>query len=89
MDTIKAALLSGRTEVVDADLSGYFDTIPHPALMRRVARRVSDGAILKVIKAWLRALIVEEDCQGGTRKVMPNTRGIPQDGVISPPCRPT
>lgn len=84
MDTIKEALLSGRTEVVDADLSSYFDTIPHPALMRRVARRVSDGAILKLIKAWLRAPIVEEDRKSGTRKVTPNPRGTPQGGVISP-----
>lgn len=84
MDTIKAALLSGRTEVVDADRSSYFDTIPHPELMRRVARRVSDGAILQLIKAWLRAPIVEEDRQSGTRKVTPNTRGTPQGGVISP-----
>jgi group II intron reverse transcriptase/maturase len=84
MDTIKEALLSGRTEVVDADLSSYFDTIPHRELMRRVARRVSDGAILKLIKAWLRAPIVEEDRASGKRKVTPNMRGTPQGGVISP-----
>lgn len=84
MDTIKEALLSGRTEVVDADLSSYFDPIPHRELMRRVARRVSDGAILKLIKAWLRAPIVEEDRTSGKRKVTPNTRGTPQGGVISP-----
>jgi RNA-directed DNA polymerase len=84
MDTIKEALLSGRTEVVDADLSSYFDTIPHRERMRRVARRLSDGAILKLIKAWLRAPIVEEDRASGQRKVTPNTRGTPQGGVISP-----
>ena len=84
METIKEALLSGRTEVVDADLSSYFDTIPHRELMRRVARRVSDGAILKLIKAWLRAPIVEEDRDSGKRKVTPNLRGTPQGGVISP-----
>ena len=84
METIKEALLSGRTEVVDADLSSYFDTIPHRELMRRVARRVSDGAILKLIKGWLRAPIVEEDRTSGKRKVTPNTRGTPQGGVVSP-----
>jgi len=53
--------LRGRqTEVVDADLAQYFDTIPHQKLMRQVARRVSDGMILKLIKAWLRAPILEE-----------------------------
>jgi group II intron reverse transcriptase/maturase len=84
MEVIAAALCSGRTEVVDADLSSYFDTIPHRELMRRVARRVSDGAILKLIKAWLRAPIVEEDRDSGQRKITPNTRGTPQGGVISP-----
>lgn len=84
MDVIKKALLSGRTEVVDADLSSYFDTIPHRELMRRVARRVSDGAILKLIKAWLRAPIVEEDKRSGKRTITSNTRGTPQGGVISP-----
>jgi group II intron reverse transcriptase/maturase len=58
MDAIKAGLLSGRTEVIDADLSGYFDTIPHRKLLRLAARRVSDGRILALIKAWLRAPIV-------------------------------
>jgi RNA-directed DNA polymerase len=84
MDTIKEALLTGHTEIVDADLSSYFDTIPHRELMRRVARRVSDGAILKLIKAWLRAPVVEEDRPSGTTKITPNTRGTPQGGVISP-----
>ena len=59
MDAIKTALLSGRTEVIDADLSGYFDTIPHRELLRPVARRVNDGRLLALIKAWLRAPIVE------------------------------
>ena len=61
IDAIKEALLSGRREVVDADLSGYFDTIPHAELMRLVKGRVSDGSVLGLIKGWLRAPIVEED----------------------------
>ena len=84
MDKIKEALLSGRTEVVDSDLSSYFDTIPHGALMRCVARRISDGAVLRLIKAWLRAPVVEEDREAGRRRIMPNLRGTPQGGVISP-----
>jgi retron-type reverse transcriptase len=73
----------GKTEVVDADLAKYFDTIPHVKLMRQVARRVSDGMILKLIKAWLRAPIAEEDECGGYR-MKANTCGTPQGGVISP-----
>jgi RNA-directed DNA polymerase len=84
MDAIKTALLSGRTEVIDADLSGYFDSIPHRELLRLVARRVSDGRILALIKAWLRAPIVERDPDTGRPHITGNRRGTPQGGVISP-----
>ena len=84
MDKVKEALLSGKVEVVDADLSSYFDLIPHRQLLRLVAKRVSDGSVLRLIKAWLRAPIVEEDRDTGRRKVVPNRCGTPQGGVISP-----
>lgn len=84
MDAIRTALLSGRTEVIDADLSGYFDSIPHRELLRLVARRVSDGRILALIRAWLRAPIVERDPDTGRTTVTGNHRGTPQGGVISP-----
>jgi RNA-directed DNA polymerase len=84
MDAIKTALLSGRTEVVDADLSGYFDSIPHRELLRLVARRVSDGRILALIKGWLRAPIVEHNPDTGRPTITGNRRGTPQGGVISP-----
>ena len=84
MDAIKSALLSGRTEVIDADLSGYFDSIPHQELLRLVARRVSDGRILALLKAWLRAPIVERDPDTGRPTITGNRRGTPQGGVISP-----
>ena len=84
MDAIKTALLSGRTEVTDADLSGYFDSIPHRELLRLVARRVSDGRILAMIKEWLRAPIVERDPDTGRPTITGNRRGTPQGGVISP-----
>ena len=84
IDAIKVALLSGRREVVDADLSGYFDTIPHTGLMRLVKGRVSDGSILKLIKGWLRAPIVEEDPETGVKRAVKNRCGTPQGGVISP-----
>ncbi len=64
IDAIKEALLSGRREVVDADLSGYFDTIPHAELMRLVKGRVSDGSILRLIKGWLRAPVVKAQGTG-------------------------
>lgn len=83
VEAIREALSSGKTEVVDADLTQYFDTIPHRELLRQVARRVSDGMILKLIKAWLRAPIREEDADGnGPMKA--NRCGTPQGGVISP-----
>ena len=84
IDAIKIALLSGRREVVDADLSGYFDTIPNAGLMRLVKGRVSDGSILKLIKGWLRSPIVEEDPETGVKRTVKNRCGTPQGGVISP-----
>ena len=84
MDAISQALRSGRTEVIDADLSGYFDSIPHAELLRLVARRVSDGAILALLKAWLRAPIVERNPDTGRPHLTGNKRGTPQGGVISP-----
>jgi len=83
VEAIREALRMGKTEVVDADLAQYFDTIPHRQLLRQVARRVSDGMILKLIKAWLRAPIMEEE-EGGGRSMKTNRRGTPQGGVISP-----
>jgi RNA-directed DNA polymerase len=83
VEEIREALRIGKTAVVDADMAQYFDTIPHRKLMQQVARRVSDGMILKLIKAWLRAPILEEE-EGGGRKMKANPCGTPQGGVISP-----
>lgn len=79
-------VIDGYTEVVDADLSKYFDTIPHRELMRSVARRIVDRHVLRLIKQWLRAPVEERDGDGGkhTSGGKGNTRGTPQGGVISP-----
>src|SRR5881296_1988583 len=80
----RPALSPERSEsLIDADLSNYFGTIPHRELMKMVARRVSDGSVLRLIKSWLRAPVVEED-KDGTKRVLPNRCGSPQGGVISP-----
>jgi group II intron reverse transcriptase/maturase len=80
---IQQAVQRGYVETIDADLSKYFDTIPHRERMKAVARRVSDGSVLRLIKSWRRAPMVEED-KDGTKRVIPNRRGTPQGGVISP-----
>jgi RNA-directed DNA polymerase len=83
IDAIVGSVHQGYTEIIDADLTKYFDTIPHRQLMRMVAKRVSDGSVLKLIKSWLRAPVVEED-KDGKRRIVPNGCGTPQGGVISP-----
>ncbi len=77
----------GYTEVVDADLSGYFDSIPHHELMKCVARRISDGRVLRLIKMWLEAAVEETDEEGRKTRTTRNKdegRGTPQGGVASP-----
>jgi len=74
-------------QVVDADLSGYFDTIPHSDLLKSVARRISDGQVLRLIKMWLQAPIEETDQRGRKRRTTGNKdagRGTPQGSPISP-----
>lgn len=80
-------LNSGHTEVVDADLSGYFDSIPHSELIKTVARRVSDKAVLHLIKMWLVAPVEEIDERGRKQRTTRNRdagRGSPQGSPISP-----
>jgi RNA-directed DNA polymerase len=76
----------GYTDVVDADLSKYFDSIPHSALLTSVARRIVDRHVLRLIKMWLK-VPVEERSGDGKRRMSggkSNTRGTPQGGVVSP-----
>jgi group II intron reverse transcriptase/maturase len=83
VEAIVSGVHQGYTEIIDADLTKYFDTIPHRELMKKVAQRVSDGSILRLIKSWLRAPVVEEN-DDGIKRVLPNRCGTPQGGVISP-----
>ena len=79
-------LCAGNTDVVDADLSKYFDTIPHSELMRCVARRIVDRDMLHLIKMWLKAP-VEERAENGKPRVSGgkgSTCGTPQGGVVTP-----
>lgn len=76
-------LRRGKLKVIDADISNYFDTIPHDRLLREVARRVVDKHILRLIKMWLKASVVEER-EDGKREHRRSDRGVPQGGVISP-----
>jgi RNA-directed DNA polymerase len=89
LDAVKAThrlIGRGYTDVVDADLSKYFDTIPHRELMQSVARRICDRHVLHLIKLWLRVPVEERDGEGRRRLSggKANRQGTPQGGVISP-----
>lgn len=87
IDQIADALLYGHRYVIDADLSKYFDTIAHAKLLSVVAERISDGAILALIKQWLKAVVVEQDGSAKRRMIgggKGNRKGTPQGGVASP-----
>jgi len=87
VDDVTYAMNTGYTEVIDADLSKYFDTIPHANLMATVAERICDGEILRLIQMWLKAPIMEMDKDGTKRNIgggKGNRKGTPQGGVISP-----
>jgi RNA-directed DNA polymerase len=76
----------GKREVVDADLSDYFNTIPHGDLMRCVSRRIADGTLLAVIRQWLNVAVVErsENGERWTTEAKDKGRGTPQGGIVSP-----
>jgi RNA-directed DNA polymerase len=86
VEAVHKALCRGQTDVVDADLSKYFDTIPHTELIKSVARRVVDRQMLKLIKAWLKVPVEERDGRGRKRMTggKKSRQGTPQGGVISP-----
>src|SRR5207249_10062409 len=83
---VHRALCAGHTEVIDADVSQYFDTIPHADLMKSLARRISDRGMLRLLKRWLKTPVAERTTGGGWRFSGGKraTRGTPQGGVVSP-----
>jgi group II intron reverse transcriptase/maturase len=90
LDAVRAVerhLRTGHTEVVDADLSGYFDSIPHPELMKSLARRISDSRMLRLLKMWLEVAVEETDEKGNRHRTTRNKdqgMGTPQGAPISP-----
>jgi len=87
VDDAAYAMNTGYTKIIDADLSKYFDTIPHANLMAVIAERICDGALLRIIRMWLKAPVVEVDKDGTKRNIgggKGSRKGTPQGGVISP-----
>jgi RNA-directed DNA polymerase len=83
MDDVSLQPRMGKTQVIDADISKYFDNIHHGKLLALVARRIVDKNILRLIKLWLKAPVVEEG-KDGKKRTEGRPKGTPQGGVISP-----
>ena len=84
---VQKLLMAGHGQVVDADLSGYFDSIPHAELFKTLARRISDGAMMHLLKLWLCMAVEEEAERGGKHRTTRNRdegKGTPQGAPISP-----
>jgi group II intron reverse transcriptase/maturase len=87
VEQVRRLLVSGHTHVVDADLSGYFDSVPHAELMQSLRRRIVDGSMLHLLKMWLETPVEEIDERGNKRRTTRNKdegRGTPQGAPISP-----
>lgn len=83
LEVIRENLAKSRCTVIDADMEGYFDSIPHDKLIACLRMRVVDGSVLRLIKQWLDAPVEERDENGRIRRKR-NAQGTPQGGVISP-----
>jgi RNA-directed DNA polymerase len=83
IEKIQRHLRSGKRVVYDADLKGYFDTIPHDNLMKAIRTRIVDSSVLRLIKLWLKSTVIEKD-ENGKKRVSKPKMGTPQGGVISP-----
>jgi RNA-directed DNA polymerase len=80
LNEIRGNLLEGRTEIYDADLSSYFDTINHEELMKKIQRRIADRQVLKLIRMFLEAVVIDKDNDGKTTRKKA-TQGCPQGGL--------
>lgn len=83
LEKIREHLRAGKSEIYDADLEGYFDSIPHEKLIACIRMRMVDSSVLKLIRQWLKAPVQEED-ERGKKRIRRNSSGTPQGGVISP-----
>lgn len=83
LEKIREHLRAGKSEIYDADLEGYFDSIPHEKLIACIRMRMVDSSVLKLIRQWLKAPVQEED-ERGKKRIRRNRSGTPQGGVISP-----
>jgi RNA-directed DNA polymerase len=81
LDVIRSEIKNGRRAVYDADLQGYFDSIPHDKLMMAVQQRIVDRSVLALIRMWLNAPVIDKRDGEPPRR---NHQGTPQGGVISP-----
>lgn len=84
VDVIARSVREGKTAIYDADLQGYFDSIPHDKLLACVAKRIADRSVLRLIRQWLTAPVEERDETTGRPTRRRPTQGTPQGGVISP-----
>src|ERR1700736_1606699 len=85
--SVHSLINTGHRQIIEGDLAGYFDSLPHAELMKSLARRVSDRHMLHLIKMWLDAPVEETDEQGRKQRTTRNKdegRGTPQGGVASP-----
>jgi RNA-directed DNA polymerase len=84
LEAIRGNLESGYRSVYDADLQGYFDSIPHGRLLELLSERIADRSVLHLIRMWLEAPVVEREEGTGKDTVSRPRQGTPQGGVISP-----